>query len=319
MKQETTMTVKQMTSRSSNRSSRAGAWEPEELVPSRYALKVGEIDVLVVSDGVLPLPTEMLAYNAAPSVRAAWLDHMFLPPDAFDWALNVVVVRSGSKTILIDAGLGSDPDLHLPRAGQLIKRLQAAGIDLASVTDVVLTHMHMDHVGGLLVDGVKERLRPDLQIHVAAAEVNFWDAPDFSHTSMPPGFPDALRSAAKRFTKEYHNQLRQFDEEYEVAPGVVVSRTGGHTPGHSVVRLASSGERLMFAGDAVFAVGFDHPDWHNGFEHDPEEAARVRVRLLRELAETGEMLVATHMPFPSVGRVAVDGDAFRFVPVFWDY
>jgi glyoxylase-like metal-dependent hydrolase (beta-lactamase superfamily II) len=291
----------------------------EELVPSRYALKVGEIDVLVVSDGVLPLPTTMLAHNAAPAERAAWLHDMFLPPDAFDWALNAVMVRSGGKTILIDAGLGSDPDLHLPRAGQLIKRLGAVGIDLSSVTDLVLTHMHMDHIGGLLVDGVKEQLRKDLRIHVAAAEVKFWEAPDFSHVAMPPGFPDALRSAAKRFVKEYQSQLRTFEEEHEVAPGVVVSRTGGHTPGHSVVRLASGGDRLMFAGDAVFAVGFEHPEWHNGFEHDPEEAARVRVRLLRELAASNELLVATHLPFPSVGRVAVDGDAFRWVPVFWDY
>src|SRR5690606_6118414 len=87
----------------------------------------------------------------------------------------------------------------------------------------------------------------------------------------------------------------------------------------TVVRISSGGERLTFAGDAVFAVGFDHPDWHNGFEHDPEEAARVRVRLLTELAANGEMLVATHLPFPSVGRVAVDGNAFRWVPAFWDY
>jgi glyoxylase-like metal-dependent hydrolase (beta-lactamase superfamily II) len=261
----------------------------------------------------------MLAPNATPDVRAAWLDNMFLPRDAFDWALNAVVVRSGDQTILIDAGLGSDPDLHLPRAGQLIKRLEAAGINLASVTDVVLTHMHMDHVGGLLVDGVKERLRPDLRIHVAAAEVNFWEAPDFTHTAMPPGFPDALRAAAKRFADEYRSNLRTFKEQYEVAPGVVVRRTGGHTPGHSVVRVTSGGDALTFAGDAVFAVGFDQPNWHNGFEHDPEEAARVRIHLLRELAKTGELLVATHLPFPSVGRVAVDGDAFRWVPVFWDY
>jgi glyoxylase-like metal-dependent hydrolase (beta-lactamase superfamily II) len=229
------------------------------------------------------------------------------------------VVHSGGQTILIDAGLGVDPELALPRAGQLVQRLEAAGIDLASVTDVVLTHMHMDHIGGLLVDGVKDRLRPDLQIHVAAAEVKFWESPDFSRTSMPPGFPDALRAAAKRFTKEYGNQLRPFEETYVVAPGVVVCRTGGHTPGHSVVRLASGGDRLTFAGDAVFPVGFDQPDWHNGFEHDPEEAARVRVRLLRELATTGERLVAAHLPFPSVGRVAVAGDAFRWAPAFWDY
>jgi glyoxylase-like metal-dependent hydrolase (beta-lactamase superfamily II) len=296
-----------------------GSQALDELVPSRYAVRIGEIDVLVISDGMLPLPTKMLGYNADAAVRAAWLNGMFLPQDAFDWSLNVVVVRSGGQTILIDAGLGSDPNLNLPRAGQLAKRLEAAGIDLASVTDVVLTHMHMDHVGGLLVDGVKDRLRPDLRIHVAAAEVKFWEAPDFTHVFMPPGFPDALRSAAKRFAKEYRSQLRLFGEEYEVAPGVVVRRTGGHTPGHSVVRLASGGDRLTFAGDAVFAVGFDHPDWHNGFEHDPEEAARVRVRLLQDLAATGELLVATHLPFPSVGRVAVDGGVFRWVPVFWDY
>lgn len=292
---------------------------PEELVPSRYALKVGDIDVLVVSDGVLPLPTQMLGHNANPADRAAWLNDMFLPQDAFDWALNVVVVRSGGKTILIDAGLGSDPDLNLPRAGQLIKRLEAAGIDLGSVTDLVLTHMHMDHIGGLLVDGIKERLRKDLRIHVAAAEVKFWESPDFSHTSMPAGFPNALRSAATRFVTEYGSQLRTFDEEHQVAPGVVVRRTGGHTPGHSVVRVASGGEGLTFAGDAVFTVGFEQPHWHNGFEHDPEEAARVRVRLLRELAANRDLLVATHMPFPSVGHVAVDGDAFRWVPISWDY
>ena len=308
-----------LTNMSLDKPSHPGKRGPDELVPSRYAVRVGDIEVLVVSDGVLPLPTAMLGHNADPAIRAAWLNDMFLPPDAFDWALNVVVVRSGGRTILIDAGLGSDPDLHLPRAGQLIKRLEAAGIDLTSVTDVVLTHMHMDHIGGLLVDGVKDRLRPDLQIHVAAAEVKFWESPDFTHTAMPPGFPDALRSAAKRFANEYRSQLRPFDEERKVAPGVVVRRTGGHTPGHSVVRLASGGDRLTFAGDAVFAVGFEQPDWHNGFEHDPEEAARVRVRLLRELAETGELLVATHLPFPSVGHVAVDGDAFRWVPVFWDY
>jgi glyoxylase-like metal-dependent hydrolase (beta-lactamase superfamily II) len=302
-----------------HKTSHTGTPAPSELVPSRYAVRIGEIEVLVVSDGVLPLPTKMLGHNIDQAVRAAWLNDMFLPPDAFDWSLNEIVVRSSGQTILIDAGLGLDPNLNLPRAGQLIKRLEAAGIDLASVTDVVLTHMHMDHVGGLLVDGVKERLRADLRVHVAAAEVKFWESPDFAHVYMPPGFPDALRTTAKRFAEEYRSQLRLFDEEHEVAPEVTVRRTGGHTPGHSVVRLASGGDRLTFAGDAIFAVGFDHPDWHNGFEHDPEEAARVRLRLLTELAATGELLVATHLPFPSVGRVAVDGDAFRWVPVFWDY
>jgi len=290
----------------------------EELVPSRYALEIGDIDVLVVSDGVLPLPTETMATNVEPAVRAAWFKDMFVGPDMFDWALNVLVVRSGDKVILVDAGLGGQFP-GFPRAGQFPRRLEAAGIDLASVTDVVITHMHMDHVGGLLVDEVKKRLRPDVRIHVSAAEVAFWGAPDFTFTSMPKPVPKVLRTTALQFLKEYGANIQTFDKECEVAPGVVAKLTGGHTPGHCVVHVTSGGERLTFAGDALFPVGFDHPDWHNGFEHDPEESVRVRVRLLREAAASGELLVATHLPFPSVGHVAVEGDAFRWVASFWDY
>src|ERR1700681_4209943 len=111
--------------------SRPGRSGRDELVPSRYALKVGEIDVMVVSDGVLSLPGAMLGHNVDPAVRAAWLEDMFLPPDVLECALNVVVVRSGGRTILIDAGMGAEfPDL--PRAGRTVQRLEAAGIDLAS-------------------------------------------------------------------------------------------------------------------------------------------------------------------------------------------
>ena len=292
--------------------------EPDELVPSRYALRIGDLDVLVVSDGVLPLPTETMSTNVEPILRAAWFKDTFLGPDTFDWALNVLVVRSGDQTILVDAGLGGQFP-GFPRGGQFPHRLEAAGIDLSSVTDVVLTHMHMDHIGGLLVDGVKDRLRPDLRIHVAAAEVEFWKSPDFTHTAMPAPVPDVLRSTAAQFVEEYGSMIQTFDDEYQIAPGVVAHRTGGHTPGHSIVRLTSGDDRLTFAGDALFPVAFDHPDWQNGFEHDPEEAVRVRVRLMREAAATGELLVATHLPFPSVGRVAVKGDTFGWIAAFWDY
>ena len=292
---------------------------PDELVPSRYALRVGEIDVLVVSDGVLSLPGAMLAHNADPAVRAAWLKDMFLPPDVFDWALNVVVVRSGGRTILIDAGMGTEfPDL--PRAGQLIQRLEAAGIDLASVTDVVLTHMHMDHIGGLLVDGVKDRLRPDLRIHVAAAEVEFWESPDFSRVSMPPGFPDALRRTAKRFLNEYGSQLRTFEDG--VRGGAGRGRPSHRRP-HPRAQRGPPGVRRRPA----------------DVRRRPRVRGRVRTpRLVQRLrtrprgggprpgpsfagagGEPASSLVATHLPFPSVGHVAVAGDAFRWVPAIWDY
>lgn len=290
----------------------------QELVPSRYALRIGDIDALVVSDGVLPLPTSTMATNVDSADLANWLDYMCMPPEKFDWPLNVMVARSGEQIILIDAGLGGQ-FAGFPRAGQFPQRIAAAGIELEAVTDVIITHMHMDHVGGLLVPGVKERLSPNVRIHVSSIEVDFWTSPDFTHTVMPQPVPDVLRSTAKAFYEEYRDRLCIFEDKREVAPGVTVRLTGGHTPGHAVVDLVSGGERLLFAGDAMFPVGFDHPEWHNGFEHDPEESVRVRVGLFDELVKNGGLLVAAHLPFPSVGRVAKDGDAYRWVPVLWDF
>lgn len=305
-----------MASTSSGKTSPAGRSAPDDLVPSRYALKVGEIELLVISDGVLPLPPATLATNAEPADLAAWLDDMRQTPEAFSWPLNVIVVRSGDQTVLIDTGVGAEFP-NFPGTGRLASRLDAAGIDPASVTDVVITHLHVDHVGGMLADGLRDAMRPGVPIHVAAAEAEFWASPSFP-PFMPKGIPDALRSAATRFLDKYRSQLRLFAEEHVVAPGVVVRRTGGHTPGHAVVRLASGSERLTFLGDAVFHNHFDRPNWYNAFDHDPEESVRVRVRLLQELAATRELLVAAHVSFP-FGHVAVAGDAFRFIPAYWAY
>src|SRR5262245_9394001 len=246
--------------------SHPGRTGTDELVPSRYALRVGKIDVLVISDGGFPLAATRLATNAKRAELAAGLGATLHTPHMHQWPRNGAGVRRGGGTVLIDAGVGSEVR-DFPQVGRLATRLDAAGIDPASVTDVVLTHLHVDHVGGLLADALSRRLRPDVPIHLAAAEAEFWVSPDFSRNTFG-GFPDVLRSAEQRFVDTYRSQLRPFEAEYEVAPGVVVRRTGGHTPGHSVVRLASGGNRLTFLGDAVFQDHFDRPDWYNAFDHD---------------------------------------------------
>src|SRR5262245_66293822 len=98
----------------------------DEVVPSRYAQKVGAIDVLVVSDGVLPIPARTIAHNIDPAVRSAWLEHEFLSPEMLEWPLNVAVVRSAGRTMHIDAGIGMDPALNLPQAARMDRRLKAA-------------------------------------------------------------------------------------------------------------------------------------------------------------------------------------------------
>lgn len=289
-----------------------------ELVSSRYAVGVGDVDVVLISDGLLPLPTSTMSTNVSEADRNEWFDGRFLQRDMFDWALNIALVRSGGRLILIDSGVG-DGFEYFKRAGQSVMRLETAGIDLAAITDIVITHMHMDHVGGLNVEGVKAKLRPDVRIHVAAAEVEFWKNPDFSKTVMPEAVPPALRKAAARFVQLYSENIVQFGDTVEVAPGVSARVTGGHTPGHCVVDVASNGEKLTFVGDAIFEAGFDKPHWQNGFEHDPEKSTDVRIALLNEAAETGSMLAAAHVAFPSIGHIAKNGDSFRFVPVLWDY
>src|ERR1700751_6497434 len=131
---------------------------------------------------------------------------MFLEPAPLDCPLNVLGPPRGAQPFPVDAGLGGQFP-GFPRAGQFPQRLKAAGIDLASVTDVVITHMHMDHVGGLLFDEVKTQLRPDLRIHVSATEVDFWKSPDFSRTAMPAPVPEALRSTAAQFVEAYGSRL----------------------------------------------------------------------------------------------------------------
>lgn len=289
-----------------------------ELVPSRYAVRVGDVDVVLISDGILPLPTSTMSTNVSEADRNEWFDHRFLQRDMFDWALNIALVRSGDRLILIDSGVG-DGFEYFTRAGRSVMRLETAGIDLGAITDIVITHMHMDHVGGLNVEGVKGKLNPEVRIHVSAAEVAFWKNPDFSKTVMPETVPPALRKAAAKFVELYGENIVQFDQTVEVAAGVTARVTGGHTPGHCVVDVASNGEKLTFVGDAIFEVGFDNPEWQNGFEHEPEVAVDVRIALLNEAAETGALLAAAHIAFPSIGHIAKHGAGFRFVPVQWDY
>lgn len=287
-----------------------------DLVPSRYVTRIGDIEVIVISDGAISVPADILGSNIDPAIRDATL-RSNLMPDMIEWGLNVVVVRSGGRTILIDAGTGSEM-AESSRTGRLSLRLKAAGVDIGSVTDVIATHLHMDHIGGLLDERVRSKMRPDLRIHASATDIEFFKSPDFSQNTFG-GLQDIIRSSSHKFLDAFQSELRPFDKEYQVAPGVVVTMTGGHTPGHSVVRISSRGERLTFAGDALVPLGIECPEWQNAFDHEPEEATRVRVGLLREAAATGELFLASHLSFPALGRVAVDGKAFKYFPATWAY
>src|SRR3546814_7737940 len=112
-----------------------------------------------------------MSTNVNESDRNEWFDGRFLQRDMLDWALNIALVRSGERLILVDSGVG-DGFEYFSRAGRSVMRLESAGIDLAALTDIVITHMHMDHVGGLNIDGVQAKLRPDGRLHGAGSEAH---------------------------------------------------------------------------------------------------------------------------------------------------
>jgi glyoxylase-like metal-dependent hydrolase (beta-lactamase superfamily II) len=220
----------------------------DELVPSRYALQVGDIEVLVISDGVLPIAGKTIAYNA----DSADLARRPVPATGrARVAAERGVVRSGDRTILVDAGLGLEfPDFQ--QAGRLALRLEAAGVDLASVTDVVLTHMHMDHIGGLLGDGLRGRLRPDLRVQRGGRRGRILGVArllPYRHACGGAGRASVGRHTLPGRVPQRAAAIR---DGVRGGAGGGRLRTGGHTPGHSVVRLASGDDRLTFAGDAVF-------------------------------------------------------------------
>ncbi len=148
--------------------------------------------------------------NVSEANRNAWFDGRFLQRDMFDRALDIALGRSADRLILIDSGVG-DGFEYFTRAGRSVMRMESARIDLAAIADIVITHMHMDHMGGLNVDGAKAKLRPNVRIHISAAEVAFWKNPDFSKTVMPETVPPAPRKAAARFADLHGENIVPFD------------------------------------------------------------------------------------------------------------
>jgi glyoxylase-like metal-dependent hydrolase (beta-lactamase superfamily II) len=276
------------------------------------ALRLGALDVLVVSDGHLQLPVAFqLASTPAAEVESLFQAEGLEPPRQLRSPTNVTLVRSSTQTILIDAGSGS---MFQDTAGKLPENLAAAGIDPESVTKIVLTHAHPDHLWGVIDDFDGSERFPNATYVIAPEEWDFWTHPD-----TPTKVPEAFRGMARgtqRILERIEDKVERRKAGDTVAPGLTYVATGGHTPGHMAVRIVSDGERLLVGGDALShsLVSFAKPDWPWGSDLDPDAAIRTRRSLLAELEEEHMRLIGFHLPWPGLGRVERRNGAFRFVP-----
>lgn len=276
-----------------------------------YRFRVGTINLTVINDGVVNLPAPVLAVNAPEGVLADLLAANYLPTDVFVAPAHVMLVETGDRRVLIDTGLG---DVALPgsepNSGKLAPTLALLGIDPASIDTVVISHIHPDHIGGIVTDSGQAAF-PNATHYVPQADLDFWlPLP----TDTPDDFANFFASVAQQKLPIIERQIEPMSGETEIAPGVTALPAPGHTPGHYVVRISSEGEHLLNLADTALhhIIGMQQPGWYLGLEVDPVTAESTRRDLLQQASDERFKVFGYHFPFPGVGYAVRDAAEERW-------
>jgi glyoxylase-like metal-dependent hydrolase (beta-lactamase superfamily II) len=260
---------------------------------NRFKLGSFEVTTLLSGSRAGDKPQESFGTNASPEDFAALSTANFIPADRNQGFFTPTLVNTGTDLILFDTGLAAEG---------MLAALTAAGIAAEQVTLVVLTHLHPDHIGGLMgADGVTPTF-PNARYVTGSAEHNHWSAnPSEQFTALVAPLND---------------RMSFLDDGGSPAPGITAMAAFGHTPGHMVYQLETDGQRLMITADTAnhYVWSLQRPDWEVRFDADKPAAAATRKAVFGMIAADRIPFIGYHMPFPGVGYVEAMGDGFRYIP-----
>ncbi|MCB2404338.1 MBL fold metallo-hydrolase [Rhizobium ruizarguesonis] len=283
-------------------------------LPEINQFKLGSYKFTVVRDGtsIVEKPYETFGTNQDPETVKSLLTANFLPADKFMNGYTPALIDTGSDVILVDTGFGAGGRAR--GAGQLTEGLKAAGYSTDDVTLVALTHLHGDHIGGLMEDGAAAF--KNARYVVGQAEYDFWSDKAREGTPAEGGHKAVLANVVPLAEKTTF--IKEGDS---VAPGVTAMLASGHSPGHMVFHVESEGKRLVLTGDTAnhYILSLLRPDWEVRFDMDKTQAAVTRRKVFEMIASEKIAFLGYHMPFPAVGFVGRQDGGYRFVPKTYQF
>ena len=278
--------------------------------PYFYRFKLGNFEGTIASDGILPLgkPDENFVGLSKQEMDKQLTDN-FLPLENAVLEQNALVINAGDRLVLFDTGMGS-LSIFGPTTGKLLNSLKQAGIDPKDIDAVVMSHAHIDHLGGNVADDGKPNF-PNAQFYITQADHDFWT----DESKVPKEFKVFWETATKNL-KPVRDRIHFFKDGEQILPGVTAIYATGHTVGHTVFMIESAGKQLCYIGDLAHhpVLLLEKPLTEFKYDTDPKQSAQSRVKILTMLAEKRIPLLAYHFAWPGIGHVAKQGDGFRYVP-----
>jgi glyoxylase-like metal-dependent hydrolase (beta-lactamase superfamily II) len=288
---------------------RAAVPQEKTQAPGYYRMMLGDFEITALSDGTFPLKASEVVTGIAPKELDAALSRSFLN-GTIEESVNGFLINTGSKLVLIDTGAGV---YFGPTLGKLLASLKASGYRPDQVDEIYITHMHGDHIGGLVLDG--KAAFPHAVVRASQQEADYWLS-KANREAAPAEAKEAFDAALKALQPYVSaGRFKPFNGDAPLVPGIRAVAAPGHTPGHTVYLAESQGQTLVLWGDTMHVASLQFPDPSLTDNYDADAAAGTaqRKKIFADVAEHRYWVAGAHLSFPGIGHLRSTGTGYTYV------